>query len=92
MSAEYHKKEKIKTLCELAQIVHESGEIRSVKSTSKLVLNHVCQIHVSFNFCTYVQDMSLEETNCRLGSMDTHSPESNCTATFIVSAWKNIPF
>lgn len=24
--------------------------------------------------------------------MDTHSPELNCTATFIVSAWKNIPF
>lgn len=23
--------------------------------------------------------------------MDTHSPELNCTATFIVPAWKNIP-
>lgn len=30
--------------------------------------------------------------NCRLSWMDTHSPELNCTATFIVSAWKNIPF
>jgi len=24
--------------------------------------------------------------------MDTHSPVLNCTATFIVPAWKNIPF
>lgn len=26
------------------------------------LLDRICQIHVSLNFCTYVQELSLEET------------------------------
>lgn len=61
-------------------------KIREVEGTqnpfTKLELSNTHE----FNVCTYVQELSLEETNCRLSQMDTHSPELNCTATFIVPA------
>lgn len=83
-----------KTTVWTAQTRHEWGEkIRGTWQAHRAnLLNWICHIRVSFSSVLMYKSCLWRKQNCRLSWMDTHSPELNCTATFIVSAWKNIPF
>lgn len=62
----------------------QEKKIKEVESTQNPFTKLELLNPQEFNVCTYVHELSLEETNCKLSQMDTHSPELNCTATFLL--------
>lgn len=63
VTTEYLYKTKTKVHKLHRQYMNQGKKIRGKWKAHKAnLLNCICQIHVNFNFCTYVQELSLEET------------------------------
>lgn len=77
-----------------AQTIMSQGEkIRGKwKAHRASLLNYICQIHVSLNFCTYVQELTLEETELQTWLDGYTQPRIKLHSDIYCSSLEKHPF